>query len=52
MKANKSKLLIAVDKNFMTIFASFIFGFLLSFFICWNTIIYIITLFERVNGLM
>jgi len=52
MHSNKNKVMIAVDKNFMTVFASFIFGFLLSFFICWNTIIYIITLFERVNGLV
>jgi len=40
-----------VDKHFMLVFISFVFGFLLSFFLCWETILYIITLFNKVNGI-
>ena len=48
----KRKLIVLLDKNFTMIFVSFLIGFLVSFFICWNTIIYIITLFEKVNGIV
>jgi len=50
--SKKSKLVLLIDKNFMLIFISFLIGFIVSFFICWNTIIYIITLFEKVNGII
>ena len=50
--SKKSKVVLMMDKNFMLIFVSFLAGFVVSFFICWNTIIYIITLFEKVNGIV
>lgn len=52
MDNNKNKVMLALDKNFMMIFIGFVFGFLLSFFICWNTIIYVVAMFKQVNGLM
>jgi hypothetical protein len=48
----KPKIVLVLDNNFALIFISFLVGFLVSFFICWNTIIYIYNLFERVNGIV
>ena len=41
-----------LDKHFMIVFISFVLGFILSFFLCWETILYIITLFNKVNGIV
>ena len=51
-KGQKPKIVLVLDNNFALIFVSFLVGFLVSFLICWNTIIYIYSLFQKVNGIV